>query len=145
MPDEELRKTAQDGKLHDEAVLRAQVRRMTKDPKIETFAREFFGQWLRYRDFLASDPIPTGAFAGYDAGLRQAMFEEPTRLITHLIQQDQPIDELLHSDATFVNETLAKYYGGSIEAQFRKQLARRASDGPLAGLRKRRTLSLVSR
>src|ERR1022692_5157288 len=73
--------------------------------------------------YLSSDPIPAGTFPGYDAGLRQAMFEEPTRLITHLIQQDQPIDELLHSDSSWVNEQLAKYYGGSIEAQFRQQRA----------------------
>src|ERR1022692_1875246 len=31
--------------------LRAQMRRMMKDPKIEAFSREFFGQWLRYRDY----------------------------------------------------------------------------------------------
>jgi hypothetical protein len=124
VPDEELIQTARAGKLQDETVLRAQLRRMTKDPKIETFAREFFGQWLRYRDFLSTDPIPAGVFPGYDAGLRQAMFEEPTRLITNLIQQDQPIDELLHSDSTWVNEPLAKYYGGSIEAQFRKERAK---------------------
>jgi hypothetical protein len=123
VPDEELSQTARAGKLHDETVLRAQVRRMTKDPKIETFAREFFGQWLRYRDFLSSDPIPAGTFPVYDNALRQSMLEEPTRLITHLIQQDRPIDELLHSDSTVVNESLARYYGGSIEAQFRRQRA----------------------
>ena len=43
--------------------------------------------------------------------------------ITHLIRQDQGIDELLHGDATFVNETLAKYYGDSIATQFRSQRA----------------------
>jgi hypothetical protein len=101
---------------------------MMKDPKIEAFSREFFGQWLRYRDYLAKDPIPPKTFPGYDAALRQAMFEEPTRLITHLIQQNEPVDELLHSDATFVNERLARFYGGSLEQQFRK-LAGSASDG----------------
>ena len=93
--------------------LRAQVRRMMKDPKIEAFSREFFGQWLRYRDYLSKDTIPANAFPGYDAALREAMFEEPTRLITHLIQQNEPVDELLHSDATFVNEPLARFYGGA--------------------------------
>ncbi len=130
LPDDELLKAARAGKLQDDAVLRAQVRRMMKDPKIEAFSREFFGQWLRYRDYLAKDPIPANTFPGYDAALREAMFEEPTRLITHLIQQDEPVDELLHSDATFVNETLARFYGGELEKQFRK-LAERASDGRL--------------
>lgn len=121
LPDEELLRAARSGKLQGDDVLQGQVRRMMRDPKVEAFARELFGQWLRYRDFLATDPIPAGTFPGYDAALRQAMFEEPTRLITHLIRQDQKIDELLHSDATFVNETLARTYGGAIEAQFRSQ------------------------
>jgi hypothetical protein len=117
-PDEELLAAARAGKLQDEAVLKAQTRRMLKDPRIECFAREFFGQWLRYRDYLSKDPIPPGAFAGYDASLRQAMFEEPTRLLTHLLQQDQPVGELLHGDSTFVNVALAKFYGGDIERQY---------------------------
>jgi len=118
LPDEELLKEARAGKLQDDAVLRAQVRRMMKNPKIEAFSREFFGQWLRYRDYLSKDTIPANTFPGYDAALREAMFEEPTRLITHLIQQNEPVDELLHSDATLVNETLARFYGGTIEKQF---------------------------
>jgi hypothetical protein len=117
-PDEELLAAAHAGKLQDEATLKAQTRRMLKDPRIEGFAREFFGQWLRYRDYLSKDPIPPGAFAGYDAPLRQAMFEEPTRLLTQLLQQDQPVGELLHGDSTFVNAALAKFYGGDIERQY---------------------------
>jgi hypothetical protein len=117
-PDEELLAAARAGKLQDESELRAQTRRMLKDPRIECFAREFFGQWLRYRDYLSKDPIPPGAFPGYDAALRQAMFEEPTRLITYLLQQDQPAGELLHGDSTFVNAALAKFYGGDIERQY---------------------------
>lgn len=120
LPDEELLRAASAGKLQDEAILRAQVRRMLKDPRIEAFAREFFGQWLRYRDYLSRDTIPANTFPGYDAALRAAMFEEPTRLITHLIQENEPVDELLHSDATFVNDKLARFYGGDIENQFRR-------------------------
>ncbi len=134
LPDEELLKTARDGKLRDDAALRSQVRRMMKDPKIEAFSREFFGQWLRYRDYLAKDTIPANTFPGYDAPLREAMFEEPTRLITHLLQKDELIDELLHSDATFVNEPLARFYGGSLENQFRKQFAERGEELKRLGL-----------
>jgi hypothetical protein len=120
--------------LREEAVLRGQLQRMLKDPKIEALAREFFGQWLRYRDYLAKDPIPAGTFAGYDAALRQAMFEEPTRLIAYLIQHDQPVGELLHGDATFVNEPLARYYGGAIESQYRRLSAERAEELKRQGL-----------
>lgn len=128
LPDEELLKAARENKLQDEPVLRAQVKRMLKDPKTEAFAREFFGQWLRYRDYLSKDPIPAGVFPGYDDALRQAFFEEPTRLITHLIQQDQAVDELLHGDSTFVNGSLARFYGGSIETQYRRLSAERAEE-----------------
>lgn len=125
LPDAGLLSAAKAGALQDEAGLRSQTRRMLKDPRIESFAREFFGQWLRYRDYLAKDPIPAGTSTGYSEALRQAMFEAPTRLITDLIQRDQPIAELLRSDAAFVNEALAQHYGGSVEAQYR-----RLSTGP---------------
>ena len=62
------------------------------------------------------------------------MFEEPTRLITHLIQQNEPVDELLHSDATFVNEPLARFYGNAIENQFRKMFAERGEELKRQGL-----------
>lgn len=120
LPDEELLSVANDGELRKDEVLIAQTRRMLKDQRTEAFAREFFGQWLRYRDYLANDPINAAAFPSYDDELREAMFEEPQRLITHLIRNDQPITELLHSDATFVNRVLAKHYGGEIEREYRK-------------------------
>ena len=54
-PDAQLLELARAGKLHDERVLREQVRRMLQDPKVERFALEFFGQWLGYRDFPAQE------------------------------------------------------------------------------------------
>jgi hypothetical protein len=134
LPDEELLKVARDGTLQDEQVLRRQVQRMLKDPKSEAFAREFFGQWLRYRDYLSKDTIPIGAFPGYDDVLRRAIFDEPTRLITDLIRQDRDVGELLHGDATFVNGPLARFYGGSIETQYRRLSAERADERNRRGL-----------
>ncbi|WP_020473894.1 DUF1592 domain-containing protein [Zavarzinella formosa] len=110
-PDAELLALAKTGKLKDAAVIRGQVRRMLKDPKVSRFAEEFFGQWLGYRDFPTQEAVNRQAFPAFDDALKQAMFEEPTRLITHLIQQDRPITELLNSDTTFVNKKLASHYG----------------------------------
>ena len=92
---------------------------MLKDTRINAFSREFFGQWLRYRDYLANDPVHAAAFPGYSDELRMAMFQEPERLITHLIQHDKPITSLLNSDETFVNRVLANHYGGEILKQYR--------------------------
>lgn len=119
LPDEKLLSAARDGTLQDGNVLIAQTRRMLKDTRINAFSREFFGQWLRYRDYLANDPIHVAAFPGYSDELRMAMFQEPERLITHLIQHDKPITSLLNSDETFVNRVLANHYGGEILKQYR--------------------------
>ena len=133
LPDDELLTLARQGKLRDEAVLVAQTKRMLKDRKIEAFAREFFGQWLRYRDYLIKDPINSASFPSYTEPLKQAMFEEPTRFFTHHIQHDLPVTQILSSDNTFVNGVLAKHYGGSIEKQYRShrkaRLEQRKSQG----------------
>jgi hypothetical protein len=130
LPDEELMAAARDGSLRDEVELVKQTRRMLQDPRVSSLAREFLGQWLRYRDFLVKDPIQPGAFPEYDDVLRQAMIEEPTRLATHLIQFDQPLTNLINSDTTFVNERLAKHYGGKIEQQYRELVAKTKSSDP---------------
>ncbi len=123
LPDDELLAVAAGPGLQDEARLLEQARRMLKDPRVDGFAREFFGQWLRYRDYLDKDPINAEAFPGYSEELRAAIFEEPVRLATHLIQSDRPITELLTSDVTFVNRVLAAHYGGELQRQYQTQRA----------------------
>jgi hypothetical protein len=110
-PDEELLALAKAGKLHEEKVLKEQVRRMLKDPKVSRFALEFFGQWLGYRDFLTQEAVNRQSFPSFNDASKQAMFEEPTRLIAYLIQHDKPITEMLNGDSTFVNKPLAQHYG----------------------------------
>ena len=135
LPDDELRAAARAGKLQDEAALLAQTRRMLKEPRIDAFAREFFGQWLRYRDYLSKDAINAASFPGYDDDLRRAMFEEPVRLATFLIQEDKPITDLLNSDTTFINGRLAKHYAGEIARQYNSRSTDPAEWHQVAGLR----------
>ncbi|MCP4194814.1 MAG: DUF1592 domain-containing protein [Planctomycetaceae bacterium] len=125
LPDRELLTVASKEKLQNDDELIAQTRRMLKDDRIEAFAREFFGQWLRYRDYLAKDPINREAFPEYTEELRIAIAEEPVRLAMHLIQTDRPVTDLLTTDRTFVNQTLAKHYGGQIERQYQQAAAGR--------------------
>ena len=119
IPDPELLEAATKGQLQDEKHLRAQIRRMLQSPKMATFAREFLGQWLRYRDYLEKDPIHAESFKDYDDQLRQALFEEPTRLTTWLINEDRPVTDLLTSDVTFLNRRLARHYTGKFENLWR--------------------------
>ena len=124
MPDQELLNLAAKGELRNEVTLRAQVRRMLKDPKVSGFALEFFGQWLQYGDFLKSESVNRQVFREFDDALKQAMFEEPTRFATGLIQTDRSVLELLRSDETYVNKRLASHYGlpfhGSVATDWEK-------------------------
>jgi len=116
-PDDELLRVAAEGKLQQEETLRQQARRMIRDPRFARFSQEFFGQWLGYRDFLSTEAVNRQVFPVFEDGLKQAMFEEPTRLATYLLQENRPITELLNSDKTFVNARLAKHYGMAFQGK----------------------------
>jgi hypothetical protein len=116
-PDAQLLALAEAGRLQDEAILRKQMHRMLRDPKVSAFALEFFGQWLGHRDFLDQESVNREVFRDFDDALKRSMFEEPTRVITHLIQNDLPVTDLLSSDATFVNQRLAKHYAIPFSSQ----------------------------
>ncbi len=111
MPDKELLDLAARGELKNDKTLRTQMQRMLNDPRVSGFAREFFGQWLQYGDFLSSESVNRQVFPEFDDALKQAMFEEPTRFATGLIQNDRSVLDLLNSDTSYVNKRLARHYG----------------------------------
>ncbi len=111
MPDEELLSHAAAGDLSKPAVLAAQVRRMLKDSRARALATEFGGNWLDFRRFESHNAVDRGRFPSFTNELREAMFEEPIRFITDLIQNDRNVLDLLYGDYTFVNRTLAQHYG----------------------------------
>jgi hypothetical protein len=109
-PDDELIRVASQGKLKDPAVFEQQVRRMLKDPKAESLAVNFAGQWLNLRGLQAVGPIPM-LFPNFDDPLRQAMRREVELLFDSIVREDRNVVDLLTADYTFVNERLAKHYG----------------------------------
>ena len=134
LPDEELLAKSLAGELQTDAQVVAQARRMLKDDRVKAFASEFFGQWLRYRDFISKDRINAEAFPGFTDELRHAMFEEPARLATRLIQDDRPVTELLNTDSTFVNGILARHYGGDFERKYRSRVSEWTNERRARGL-----------
>ena len=111
MPDEELFKLAAQNRLHERAVLDAQVKRMLLDPKARAFADNFAGQWLRVRDLrVAAQPDPN-RFRRFTPALREAMYEEPIEFFHAMICDDRSLLDLLDANYTFVNEELARHYG----------------------------------
>ena len=109
-PDAELRALAASGKLHEPAVLAAQMRRMVKDAKSERLAREFGCQWLHVRDVATLDEKSERHFPTF-LSLRGAMQEEAERFFADFFQQDRPVRSLLDADHVFVNGPLARHYG----------------------------------
>lgn len=133
LPDAALRQAAAEGRLATADGVAAEARRMLADPRIEALAEEFFGQWLRYRDFEQKDPINAAAFPGYNDELRAAMAGEPVRTATWLIQQDRPVTELLAGNTTLLNSRLAAHYGGILEQRYREAAATRRRTLAAAG------------
>jgi hypothetical protein len=122
MPDDELRRLAQAGKLRDPKTLQTQTERMLKSPRVRGLATEFGMQWLQVRDIRTHKETNEKLFPTFDAKLREAFFEESALLFQDLFQNDRPVLELLDGDRVFVNETLARHYGlpGVKGAEWRK-------------------------
>jgi len=110
-PDEELRQLAASGRLHEDQVLTAQLHRMLKDPRLRALAIEFGTQWIHVRGFDELKEKNEKLFPTFDAGLRQAIYEESILFFRDLFQKDRPISHLLDADSTHLNEPLAKHYG----------------------------------
>jgi hypothetical protein len=110
MPDSELRKLADSGRLRDPAVLKSQVRRMTADPKARALATEFACQWLNLKDFDRHDEKSERIFPEF-AELRGSMYEEVVRYLTDIIRANRPVLAILDSDRSYLNGTMANFYG----------------------------------
>jgi hypothetical protein len=111
MPDAELLKAAASGNLQQAKILTAQVTRMLKDPKSRGLATEFGGNWLDFRRFEQHNAVDRQRFPAFTNELRQAMFEEPVRLLEDVIRNNGSILDLVYGNYTWVNPVLAKHYG----------------------------------
>ena len=110
IPDDELLKIAEQGRLDQPAVLRAQVERMLKDPKARALVDSFATQWLRLRNLRSISPIARD-FPNFDNELREAFRIETEMFFESIIREDRSVLDLLNADYTYVNERLARHYG----------------------------------
>jgi hypothetical protein len=110
MPDEELSRCADQGTLHDPAVLAAQVRRMLKDAKAKALVEAFGGQWLQFRALESVAP-DRERFPAFENNLRFSMRRESELFLESVIREDRSILDLLDGKYSFLNERLARHYG----------------------------------
>ena len=118
IPDDELLDLAIQNKLHEPAVLARQTRRMLADPRSETLATDFAGQWLYLRELKNQHPLSPG----FNENLRESFRRETELLFESMVREDRNIVDLLNADYTFVDERLAAHYGmpGVHGSQFRR-------------------------
>ncbi len=110
MPDDELLRLAEAGRLRAADVLVAQVKRMIADPKSVALAENFAGQWLQLRNLDSLRP-DAEKFPDWGAELREAMRTETRMFFEHVLRENQPVTDFLNARYSFLNERLAKHYG----------------------------------
>jgi len=110
IPDDQLLKVAEQGKLRDPAVLDQQVRRMLADKRAESLVNNFAEQWLFLRNVQSLAP-DEATFPNFDDNLRQAFKRETELFFQSIVNEDRSVLDLLTADYTYVNEPLAKLYG----------------------------------
>jgi hypothetical protein len=121
MPDSELSRLADEGKLNQAAILEAQVRRMLKDDRAVAFVENFGGQWLQTRalESHVPDRVKFPEFTDYTL---MSMKKETDLFFEHILRQDRPVLDFLDADYTFLNQRLAEFYQkpGVTGHEFRK-------------------------
>ena len=110
MPDDELLRAAQEGRLNEPDVLHAQVRRMLQDPKASALISNFTGQWLGLRLLDRRKPSPTH-FPTVDDELLDAMRRETELFAQAIVQEDRSLLDFIDGRFSFLNGPLARHYG----------------------------------
>ena len=103
MPDDELLRLAEQGRLQDPKVLAAQVERMLDDPRSRAFAIRFIGQWLGTQDVggrLVAAISEVQHF--YTPEVAADLREEPVLLFHHILGANRSLLELLTANYTFL-------------------------------------------
>jgi mono/diheme cytochrome c family protein len=109
MPDEELLRCADEGKLRQPPVLEAQVRRLLKDARAHALVENFGGQWLQTRALEAHTPDRT-KFPEFTDYTRMSMKQETDLFFEHVLRADRPVLDFLDAPYTFLNQRLADFY-----------------------------------
>jgi hypothetical protein len=132
-PDDRLLELAGQGGLHEPARLNEQIDRMLDDPRSVALVEQFFAPWLQFNGVRDHKPDEK-AFPGFGDELHVAIGQEPAMMIAEMIREDRPITDLIDSNYTYVNRSLAVHYGiegVSGEAMQRVELVDRRRGGVL--------------
>lgn len=115
LPDSELRQSAKQKTLAQDAELRAQVNRLLRSPKSRRMATEFFGQWLGFYQFDQYRGVDIERFPEFDDQCKESLYEEAISFFEYLIREDRPYTDIVQADYTFLNAPAARHYAISLD------------------------------
>jgi hypothetical protein len=110
MPDDQLFKLAESGKLLKPAVLAAQIDRMIDDDRAWQFVDQFTDQWLNLggMDRVA---ISQHYYPDFDDDLKPHLRNETLYFVMTLLRKNRSARNFVESDFAMLNEPLARHYG----------------------------------
>ena len=119
LPDERLMELATNTNLRTN--LNAEVDRMLDDPRSQRLVKQFTEQWLKL-NLVENVAVNKTRYPGFDDRLKSDMCTETQSMFAELLKHNSSATELLSSDFTMLNETLAKHYGidGVLGKSFRR-------------------------
>ncbi|MEZ5386808.1 MAG: DUF1592 domain-containing protein [Prosthecobacter sp.] len=110
MPDAELSKLADAGKLHEPETLKAQAGRMLADRRARALFDGFGAQWLGLGE-LKDKAFDKEKFPQMTPAMRTAMYEEARLFFESIVRENRSVVSFVDSDHTYLNGTLAELYG----------------------------------
>lgn len=110
MPDDRLFDLAKDKELSKPEVLELQIRRMVADERSAEFITRFADQWF---DLGALDRVAVNPefYPNFDNRLKPQMAEQTRAFLAEVIRAEESCLDLLDSNWTMLNRSLAKHYG----------------------------------
>ncbi|MBK7860789.1 MAG: DUF1592 domain-containing protein [Archangiaceae bacterium] len=108
-PDATLTQAASSGQLSTRAQVEAQARRLLADPKARPMVRAFHDQWLQLTWLKLATKDAT-RYPSFDT-VQKPLLAQETQLFYEDVFWNGTVDQLLGADYTFVDSTLATFYG----------------------------------
>ena len=133
LPDGELRKAAESGKLQSAGEIEKQARRMLGDPRARQKGREFFHYWLAMdeREDLGKD---AKLYPGFDERIVADLRWSLEVFVEDVVwSEGSDYRQLLLADDLYLNPRLAEYYGAA-KPEGGSFVKTSAPDGKRAGI-----------
>ena len=137
IPDVELLEAAYREDLKNPKLLRQQVQRMLRDPRARRMAESFVTQWLEIDNLVQPEfEMDQALFPEFSPEIRSAMYQETVEYFNYTLSESRNFFELLDGDYTFLNQTLADYYGikGVQGSEMRRVALQQPERGGILGM-----------